>query len=108
MALSLAEASPSAIRVTGIEDFPWEERYVIGGWDMREYEELKKTQPSYTDTFELVDIGQPEEHDDLVAEIERVSDGKVFHIGLSWLRTVKKSDPFYTTLNDFSVWHCNY
>ena len=34
------------LMVTGIEGFPWEEPYVIGGWDQREYEELKKTNPS--------------------------------------------------------------
>ena len=34
------------ILVTGMEDFPWEEPYVFGGWDQREYEELKKTNPS--------------------------------------------------------------
>ncbi|MFC1765489.1 hypothetical protein ACFL6U_25885 [Planctomycetota bacterium] len=96
------------IRVTGIEDFPWEEPYVFGGWSNREYEELKKTRPSYTDTFELLDIGEPQEHDDLDAQIKRISDGKVFHVGLSWLRTADKGDPLYTTLNDYSVWHCNY
>ena len=25
------------LRVTGIEDFPWEEPYVLGGWDRNEY-----------------------------------------------------------------------
>ena len=98
---------PLPIRVTGMEDFPWEEPYVFGLWDEKEYEELKKKQPSYTDTFDLVDISDPEEHDDLVAEIKRVSDGKVFTIGLSWLMTVDRNDPLYTTLNDYSIWHCN-
>ena len=31
--------------VTGIEDFRWEEPYVIGGWSQRDYERLKVTQP---------------------------------------------------------------
>ena len=30
------------VRVTGNQDFPWEEPYVMGGWDEEEYEELKK------------------------------------------------------------------
>ena len=96
------------ILVTGIEDFPWEEPYVFGGWSQREYEELKKTQPSYTDTFELIDIDEPQAYDDLDAQVKRISDGKVFKIGLSWLRTADKDDPLYNTLNDYSVWHCNY
>ena len=66
------------IRVTGIEDFPWEEPYVFGGWSKSEYEELKKTQPSYTDTFELIDIGELQEHDDLDSQVKRISEGKVF------------------------------
>ena len=99
---------PLPIRVTGIEDFSWEEPYIFGGWDKHEYAELKKIQPSYTDTFDLIGIGDPCDHDDLDAKVKRVTDGKVFHIGLSWLRTANKSDSFYTTLNDYSVWHCNY
>ena len=104
----LLDHIPLPIRVTGIEDFPWEEPYIFGVWDEEEYAELKKTRPSYTDTFELVDIGGPEAYDDLVACIKRESDGKKFYIGLSWLRTVKKDDPLYTTLHDYSVWLCNY
>ncbi len=42
--------------VKGSEDFNWEEPYVIGGWDKKEYDQLKKTQPSYRDCFELLGI----------------------------------------------------
>jgi hypothetical protein len=104
----LIKELPLPLSVTGIEDFPWEERYVMGGWDKLEYEQLKKTNPSYTDVFELVDIAPPDNHDDLVATIKRLSDNKVFLLRLSWLRTLKNKEPDYTTLNDYSVWHCNY
>jgi len=93
--------------VTGIEDFPWEEPYVIGGWDQEEYKELKKTNPSYTDKFDLLDILNPES-DDLIAVIKRVSDAQTFQIELSWLRCVDKKSPEYATLNDYSVWYVNY
>lgn len=73
------------IIVTGTEDFPWEEPYVIGGWDQREYEKLKKTNPSYRDTFELQALGPPNEHEDIIARVKRLSDGRVFEIELSWL-----------------------
>lgn len=95
------------LRVTGIEDFPWEEPYVLGGWDRNEYEERKKTNPSYTDKFDLIDILDPES-DDLIAKIRRVSDGRTFQMELSWLRCVDKKSPDYATLNDYSVWHVNY
>ena len=38
--------------LTGMEDFSWEERYIFGYGSEAEYEELKKTQPSYTDTLD--------------------------------------------------------
>jgi hypothetical protein len=42
-------------RLTGIEDFSWEEFYVLGPGSKKAYEKLKKKNPSYTDTFELID-----------------------------------------------------
>ena len=95
------------LRVTGIEDFPWEEPYVLGCRDRNRYEEMKKTNPSYTDKFDLIDILDPES-DDLIAKIWRVSDGQTFQMGLSWLRCVDKKSPDYVTLNDYSVWYVNY
>lgn len=95
------------VRVTGIEDFPWEEPYVMAGWDQDDYEELKKTNPSYTDKFDLLDIMNPES-DDLIAVVKRISDGQTFRMDLSWLRCVNKKSPEYVTLNDYSVWYVNY
>jgi len=96
------------LRVTGTEDFPWEEPYVFGAWDADEYEDLKKTKPSYTDTFELLEIGEPDEDNDLTAKVKRVSDQKMFDIGLSWLIPTSKKDPAYTMMDDYAVWHYNY
>ena len=42
--------------VTGTEDLPWEEPYLFGGWDKREYERLKLERPVHTDTFELLSL----------------------------------------------------
>ena len=95
------------VRVTGIEDFQWEEPYVIGGWDQDEYEELKKTNPSYTDKFDLLDI-LSSESDDLIAVIKRISDDQTFQMDLSWLRCVDRKSPDYRTLDDYSVWFVNY
>ena len=44
--------------VTGTEDFRWEERYVLGPGDPKEYARLKKSQPSYRDHYELLKIEQ--------------------------------------------------
>lgn len=95
------------IRVTGIEDFSWEEPYLFGVWDKKEYERMKKTNPSYTDEFDLLDILKPE-HDDLMAKVRRLSDKKVFRIELSWLKCIDKNSPEYFTLHDYSCWYVNY
>jgi hypothetical protein len=99
--------------VTGIEDFRWEERYVIGGWSKQEYKQLKKIQPSYTDKYELLDIeldGWSEWKlfdEDLVAQVRRKSDGKNFALGLTELRATDKKSSNYRLLDDYAVWLVN-
>src|SRR4030066_1347026 len=44
-------------QLTGIEDFEWEEAYVFGFGSKREYEELKTTQPSYTERYHPMFLG---------------------------------------------------
>ncbi len=94
--------------VTGTEDFPWEEKYVFGGWSKSEYERMKKTRASYTDTFELQALDPPGAHDDVGAVIKRMSDGQVFEIGLSWLCCKDEASEACTLLADYGIWHANY
>ena len=100
--------------VTGVEDFSWEEFYVFGPGDKVEYEHLKKTQPSYTDKFELIDINRdiqsewiPYEHGDITAHVKRISDGKEFVLALSELKATDKQSKDYQLLDDYSVWFVN-
>jgi hypothetical protein len=95
------------LRVTGTEMFPWEERYVFGGLDKEKYEKLKKDNPSFSDEFDLFDIHDPVENDDILAKIKRVSDGKIFDFELSWLEAVDKKSKAFTLLDDYSTWHAN-
>lgn len=91
--------------VTGIEDFRWEERYVIGPGDPEEYETLRKNRPSYQDTFELLEIEgdvysewMMYQGEDLAGFVRRKSDGKEFYLGLAEIKAVdKKSKNFSTT-----------
>ena len=101
--------------VTGTEDFRWEERYVLGPGDPREYARLKKSQPSYQDRYELLKIEQDVASewmlfagDDIAAHVRRKSDGKEFVLGLAELRTVDKSSSNYRHLNDYAVFLVNY
>jgi hypothetical protein len=100
--------------VTGIEDFKWEERYVFGGWDQDEYKKLKKNQPSYEDTFQLLAIHQDIysewmlfQGDDLTAKVRRKSDNKEFYLGLAELKAIKKGTKNARLLDDYAVWLVN-
>ena len=97
------------IKLTGIEDFNWEEYYIFGPGDEEEYEELKKKRPSYTDIFNMIRIDKY--HDDnygLFAKVTRVSDKKRFQLPLADLEVVDKKSKNYQLLDDYSVWFVNY
>ena len=99
--------------VTGLEDFRWEEYYVIGPGDPNEYERLRQTRPSYQDTFELLAIEKDFRsewmlfHEDLAGHVRRKSDGKEFHLGLAELKAVNRKSKNYQLLHDFGVWFVN-
>ena len=81
----------------------------FGGGSHVEYEKLKCTHPSYTDEYELIDILQDiVEENDLTATAKRLSDGKRFEIGLSWLCTKKKNGKDHQLLDDFATWVVNW
>jgi hypothetical protein len=100
--------------VTGVEDFRWEEPYVLGVGDAREYRRLCRQQPSYRDVFTLESIEAAAadsewslHHDDLGARVIRKSDSRPFLLGLSELRAVDHEQNAQL-LQDYSVWLVNY
>jgi len=100
--------------VTGVEDFRWEEPYVIGGWDQEEYQRLKETQPSYEDRFELLKIEQTGFSEwmmfygeDIAAYVRRISDGKKFILGLAELKATDTKSPNALLVEDFGCWLVN-
>jgi hypothetical protein len=95
-------------QLTGMEDFPWEERYVFGYGSKKEYEELKKTNPSYTDTFELLRFADANPNDGILVEARRVSDNKKFTLQLDYLQATDEDSPNYQLLDDYSTWFVNY
>ncbi len=95
--------------LTGREDFPWEEEYVFASGNSAEYERFKKENPSYKDEYKLIDISEEEiEENDLVAQVERLSDKKYFKIGLSWLTTKNQKSADFQILDDFATWVVNW
>ena len=100
--------------VTGIEDFRWEEFYVFGPGDPQEYEQLRQTQPSYQDTFELLRITTDDcsewmmcFDEDIAAHVRRKSDGKEFCLGLSELEAVSKKSKNRQLIHDYVVYFVN-
>jgi hypothetical protein len=94
--------------LTGIEDFPWEERYVLGDGSKTEYEKLKKTKPSYTDTFEILGLeDEIDESHGILVKVKRVSDRKKFTLPLADLEAEDQQSNNYQLLDDFSVWFVN-
>lgn len=97
------------VKLTGIEDFNWEEFYIFGPGDKKDYEELKKTRPSYKDIYNLTRIDDHIEEDyGLFAKVTRISDRKRFQIPLADLKAVDEKSKNYQLLDDYSVWCVNY
>lgn len=95
--------------VTGREDFPWEEEYVIGDGSQKEYQRLKKTQPSYTDIFEIKRFKDSVyQEDGILVEVKRLSDNKEFVLPLVDLEASDEDSPSNEFLDDYSVWFINH
>jgi len=97
-------------QLTGIEDFDWEESYVFGPGNKREYEEVKEIQPSYKDKFNLIDFVDnfDDWEDGIFVVVRRGSDRKNFVLPLADLKATDKKSKNYQLLDDYSVWFVNY
>lgn len=96
--------------LTGIEDFKWEEYYIIGPGSKEEHERLRKANPSYMDAFELLSFDEEVDVDNgIFVRVRRTSDKKKFVLPLAELKaTIAKQSKNYQLLDDFSVWFWNY
>ncbi|MGD1806500.1 hypothetical protein ACP6PL_13825 [Dapis sp. BLCC M126] len=95
--------------VTGMEEFEWEEHYTIGPGTKKEYQKLKKTQPSYTDKFNLLKLDNKLdlEHG-ILAVLERTTDNRKFTLPLADLETVVEDSINGELLEDYSMWFFSY
>ena len=86
----------------------WEEFYILGPGSKKEYEKLKKTNPSYTDRFELIRFEDETDLDEgILVTVKRISDQKEFIIPLRDLEVVDKKSDNYRTIDDYAVWAVN-
>jgi hypothetical protein len=97
------------VMLTGMEPFPWEERYWFGGGSKKEHENLKKTQASSTDKFELIELMDDiDEEYGIIAKVRRVTDKKQFELPLWYLECADASSKSYELISDYSFWMTNY
>jgi hypothetical protein len=100
--------------VTGVEDFGWEEFYVIGPGDPEEHAKLRQNQPSFEEIYELLAIEQDVESEwmmfhgeDLAAHVRRKSDGKEFWLGLAEIKAVNQGSKNFQLIDDYADWFIN-
>ncbi|MEG4215043.1 calcium-binding protein [Microcoleus sp. Pol14C6] len=95
--------------VTGIEEFEWEEEYTMGYGSTKEYAKLKKTQPSYTDTFTITRLDDfVIQEEGIFVEVQRIGDRQKFMLPLSELESVDVISRNNQLLDDYAVWFINY
>lgn len=95
--------------LTGREDFRWEEYYILGPGDKKEYEELKKTRPSYKDVFTFMSFDeQIEDMPGLMVKVKRISDRKQFVLPLVDLKITDNKSPNFQLIDDYADWYVNY
>lgn len=97
------------LHVTGNEDFPWEEEYVIGDGCQKEYARLKKTKPSYTDTFTIDKWDKSViQENGIYVNVSRLGDRQKFVLPLEDLKAVDETSSNYQFLHDYVVWIVNF
>ena len=99
--------------LTGIESmgtFGWEERFDFGYGEKEEREELRKTRPSYKDSYELVSFLEKDiaDYNAIKIKAKRISDKKTFIIGLDELKPLDKTTENYAILDAYVKWYVNY
>lgn len=95
--------------VTGSEDFPWEEYYIIGGGSKQEHNKLRKTKPSYLDTYELLKVVYTVEgYSELMVAVKRTSDKKKFTLPLADLEVSNGNSQNARLIDDYAFWYVNW
>ncbi len=95
--------------LTGIQSFSWEDFYVLGPGDKKQYEELKKTRPSSRDIYKFMSFDDMIDDDDgLLVKVKRISDNKKFVLPLLDLKATDDESPNYLFISDYSFWYVNY
>lgn len=91
-----------------MECFNWEEPYIFGNWSKSEYQKLRKTSPSYKDTFKFIKLEGEFDDKGIYVSVKRISDNKKFTIPLWDLEVVDQNDSNFQIVSDYSSWMTNF
>jgi hypothetical protein len=95
--------------VTGREEFRWEQEYLSGSGKKKEYEKLKKTQPSSTQIFQIVRVRDSvSKNDGIMVDVQRLTDKQTFILPLVDLKAIDARSPNNQLLEDYTLWFINY
>ena len=95
--------------VTGVEEFEWEEYYTVGPGSQKEYQKLKKPQPSYTDEFNILKLDNKlDVRDGILAVLERTTDNLKFTLPLAELEGVVEDSVDAKLLQYYGIWFFTY
>lgn len=99
----------TTFEITGIEDFEWEEYYLLGPGSKTEYERLRKTRASFRDTYKIIGFDDvPDDDYGIIVNVKRTTDKRKFSLPLADLKVSDKNHPSYRILDDYSVWFVNW
>ena len=98
-------------QLTGIESlgcFAWEASYIFGRRRPKEYAQRKKKEPSYRDTYALLNFEDAyDPYAGLAVTVKRVADSKRFVLPLAHLKATEKPSNNAQLLDDYVVWFVN-
>ena len=97
------------VELTGIEDFQWEEYYVIGPGSKKEHDKLRKSRPSYLDTYDLLEFkGRINGWTGLEVSVRRLEDRKKFSLPLADLKATNEKSKNYQLIDDYVTYFVNW
>ena len=87
----------------------WENYYIFGLGDKKEYEELRKSRPSCKDIFMFMSFDTfIDDTAGLMVKVKRVSDRKQFVMPLADLEATDEKSSNYKLIDDYAYWYVNY
>lgn len=95
--------------LTGNQEFAWEKCYILVPSLKKQHDKLRQTKASSMDRFKLIRlVPEISESEGIMAEVERLSDQKVFTLPLYQLEEAEPITANYELIDNYVTWFENY